>query len=814
MRRHAKAATAGLTQRQATGLGRLVRAGATARGGSSSPKGSSAPAAGLFASLLALALTAMALLAAPASAAAPAISDTWVEGVAFAEATLKAEINPEGVATNFHFKYGTTVAYGSETAAAAVGSDSAKHNVGAAVGGLQPGTTYHYRVIATSSGGTSEGPDHTFTTYTHPVQDTECPNQVFRTGASAALPDCRAYELVSAPNKEGALIKEVSGVETFLPRVAAGGGVAAFPAFGTFKEAGPTGNAITDAFLARRGPNGWRNEQLDPPFDSGFEVNYDGVQAFTPDLGAMLTFAPEHSPIVPESSRGSANLVYRDNSTGAFHQVSVNLPANKGSSATGLEYQGVAADGSHVLFRSQKYQLNGEAGTAPYLYDWSAATGELTLIPGGHEVADQTSFARHDPLHVVSDDGSRIFFHGGFGGFSGIFVRIDGTTTQRVTESELAPGSGDGEFVFANAAGTVAYVKGAAGGGKLTTDATGISDLYRYEVGGEQLTDITLDPAEEGTGGAQVRAIFGAADDGSRVYFDAAGVLATGATAGEENLYVWSDDGTPKGKIDYITTGVGGLLSQWLMNSNYRDVAARVSPSGRYLTFQESTRSLTGYPNRGATEIYVYDAAAEKLSCASCNPSGAPASTGATSQSPAGISAPTHTPRNVTDSGHVFFSTEEALVPWDVNGRFDAYEYNSATGKVSLISTGTSGIESHFAEISADGTDALFTTSERLVGIDTDAANDVYDARVGGGIAAQNPTAPPIPCVAETCQNIPVPPNDATPASASFRGAGNPEAKKARRGCRARHRHAGKGKRKASHKRAKACRRANRGAGK
>jgi hypothetical protein len=45
----------------------------------------------------------------------------------------------------------------------------------------------------------------------------------------------------------------------------------------------------------------------------------------------------------------------------------------------------------------------------------------------------------------------------------------------------------------------------------------------------------------------------------------------------------------------------------------------------------------------------------------------------------------------------------------------------------------------------------FFTTRERLVGIDTDNLVDIYDARVGGGIPAQNP-APASSCQGEDCQ--------------------------------------------------------------
>ena len=133
--------------------------------------------------------------------AGPMIAAAWSQDVVYTEATLKAEINPEGSATTYHFEYGTSEAYGQETPELPVGSDSTTHTLTRFLEGLSPGTTYHYRVVATSSVATNEGPDHTFTTFEPFAPDTNCANQAFRGGASAGLPDCRAYEMVTPGRK-------------------------------------------------------------------------------------------------------------------------------------------------------------------------------------------------------------------------------------------------------------------------------------------------------------------------------------------------------------------------------------------------------------------------------------------------------------------------------------------------------------------------------------------------------------------------------------------------------------------------------------
>jgi hypothetical protein len=81
--------------------------------------------------------------------------------------TLNALVNPnEGGATTFHFDYGLTSAYGSNTPeSASVGSDSTFHQASQTITGLEPGTTYYYRIVATGPGGPYEGEEpQTFTT--------------------------------------------------------------------------------------------------------------------------------------------------------------------------------------------------------------------------------------------------------------------------------------------------------------------------------------------------------------------------------------------------------------------------------------------------------------------------------------------------------------------------------------------------------------------------------------------------------------------------------------------------------------------------
>ena len=108
------------------------------------------------------------LLSAVAVAASDASAPTAITGPVTAlgttTATVTGTVNPGGLTTSRYFEYGTTTNYGSKTASVGIGSGTANVDVSAALTSLLPGTTYHYRVVATNSTGTSRGADGIFTT--------------------------------------------------------------------------------------------------------------------------------------------------------------------------------------------------------------------------------------------------------------------------------------------------------------------------------------------------------------------------------------------------------------------------------------------------------------------------------------------------------------------------------------------------------------------------------------------------------------------------------------------------------------------------
>ena len=94
--------------------------------------------------------------------------NTYTESVTPTGATLTGGVYPNGLATTSFWQYGTSTAYGQQTAATSIGAGSAPVAVSTALTGLQSGTSYHYRLVAENSDGTSYGYDFTLATSTSP----------------------------------------------------------------------------------------------------------------------------------------------------------------------------------------------------------------------------------------------------------------------------------------------------------------------------------------------------------------------------------------------------------------------------------------------------------------------------------------------------------------------------------------------------------------------------------------------------------------------------------------------------------------------
>jgi hypothetical protein len=94
---------------------------------------------------------------------APSIQTNPATGVDRSDATFNGTL-AAGATTSLSFQYGTSTAYGSQSPTVTAPSSGGSTPVSAALTGLVPGTTYHYRLVATNSAGTTDGADQSFTT--------------------------------------------------------------------------------------------------------------------------------------------------------------------------------------------------------------------------------------------------------------------------------------------------------------------------------------------------------------------------------------------------------------------------------------------------------------------------------------------------------------------------------------------------------------------------------------------------------------------------------------------------------------------------
>ena len=118
--------------------------------------------------VLGLALSLM-LPALARAADKPVVTTGAVANLTPSSVTLLGKVNPSGAATTYLFQYGPTTLYGAMTPAVAVGGGTATINVVANIAGLAPATTYHYRLVASNSKGTTRGADRTFRTKNQPL---------------------------------------------------------------------------------------------------------------------------------------------------------------------------------------------------------------------------------------------------------------------------------------------------------------------------------------------------------------------------------------------------------------------------------------------------------------------------------------------------------------------------------------------------------------------------------------------------------------------------------------------------------------------
>lgn len=641
-------------------------------------------------------------------------------------------------------------------------------------------------------------------------------------GASGgALPDLRGYELVSPPEKNAGDVM----AHPARTRAAVDGDAVVFSSLTSFGDA--HGMNIVAEYVSQRdakiGTNGWATHAILPKLDpfsvnnvsvAGYNTTYEGEFADDLSRGILRT----GTNLSGDPNLGTiANLYLRTDmlSLGTGSYLTVTSCAICVSPFTRDQQSGFAGfadatpDFGQIIFESSLNLVPEASGDSVKLYEWDHGTVRLAgILPsalgGGMaptSVAGTGARAISNyTLRTISDDGRRIFFTDnsssfGFGRSGDLYMRLDHASTVRIDASERTeclgqdpcPGSASSRFETASADGTKAFFTSSE---SLTdSDTNAGPDLYMYDStlpdeDPHNLTLISLDSKGSDLPGLTT-GVLGASADGSYVYFFHGSQLVPEGPAvdGHDGLYVWHD-----GALRYIDTLVGGSFDQEpnSLGTSYglSLLRSRVSPDGRHLLFSVQ-------PD-GPAALYLYEYGIESPTCVSCDPNDASAITDAafTMRTAVGASQPTsHLNHALSEDGrYVFFTTRDRLVREDQNGKLDVYEYDSAARQTHLLSTGTDASDSFFLDASADGRDVFFVTRERLLGWDKDAAYDLYDARVGGGLPEPPPT--PSECGDDACQGaLAGAPGAVKPLTSGFfkgndnvRSAHKPKAKKCARG--------------------------------
>jgi hypothetical protein len=778
----------------------------------------------------------------------PQVVEEFAGPVGRSAATLNVSLNPSGFATTYHFEWGTQEDYEKGEYGARIPADfdpfaglgTSPVRVTASLSGLQEATRYHFRLLATNSAGTTVGPD-----------------QEFATLNAAGLPDHRGVELVSPADK-----RPVGNVENFAfnqvnYQVAESGEAASYLLLNGLGDTLAGGNTV---YSASRSTGGWASAEVSPPSlisheGSGEASGVGNIRYFSPEdlkCGIVESF----NPLTADTPRASVELgvfnLYRWNSSDATYTlITTRLPLNPGTDGYNFgafyEVAGASADCSRIFFRSpysffagasKVYEWdNGTLRDAAVLPDRSVPTGDLFSTESGGVAGQAPELAR--AKNTVSPDG-RLFFAAtsdeptvagvtpGDADKPAVFVRKSPTETvdaslptngaTRGAGYETASPDGSRVFFLANYG-----IAATSSSGPVNDDCSHISegmnngassracDLYEYNVGSSDLTDLSADTNFADANGATVQGVMAVSRDGSVVYFAARGQLVLGkgrtyaqnlAGAGFANVYR-----RQAGTLTYV----GSLANKDLGGSGTRgqalihpvsgaqaiagDWAAQTNGAGTYFLFA-SADNMTGTNPAEVDEAYLFSAATGATECVSCPRDGsapharigeevvghAGAALAAMGNEYAGVA--NYTPVSLSEDGRVIFASEDALAPGAVEGHGKTFGtalhhisaennlYEWHRGQVSLLTTG------RFEMIGMggpDGRDVFLRTYEQLDSHDFDFNSDLYDFRSFGGFAP--PPKPQTPCDpdADQCQPPPTQvPGAPSPETSGQPMAGNP----------------------------------------
>lgn len=471
-----------------------------------------------------------------------------------------------------------------------------------------------------------------------PAARAACPNEALREQQhSTFLPDCRAYEMVSPPEKNG------GGVMTGSSKmpVAADGSAAMFRSLTAFGDASGMGVAVE--YLAERssagnpGDNGWTTHAITPaqePVNAAWVTMYyePGYLLASPDLSAGVLWARNltEDPFVQKVANLYARTDLRSQGAGTYtlmspcslcEATSTPLPpiekvGGDEDGGSGIpRLAGASSDMSSVLFESTLALAPGSNAQAVYpgairnAYESDHGVTRLVSVipPSGNECIDpecvapsggavagtgEYLFEEHSiNRHPLSADGTRAIFTanqvkypcpaGTINDCGELYLRELGSQPNRtikINASERSTPEAPQRATFWDASTDLARIFFTSGE-QLTETAGG--GLYMFEPqapAGHRLTLI----------GPSAERVYGVSEDGHYVYFTASTQLVAGEPAlasGASGIYLWDDgpDAPAGGELRYI----GELrYAQWSEESEFRRFEeARVSPDGQHLLF-------------------------------------------------------------------------------------------------------------------------------------------------------------------------------------------------------------------------------------
>ncbi|WP_445150275.1 hypothetical protein [Baekduia sp. Peel2402] len=601
--------------------------------------------------------------------AAPNVQTGAAAAVTAGSAELNGTIDTYGGQTTYHFEYGTTTAYGNRAPAgseAPAGSSRTPRVVSRPVTGLQPGTTYHYRLVASNAAGTTEGSDRTFTT-------------------TATNPPARGYEQVTPVDKKGGVVNSKLGFQAATDGSAVSYTLAAAP------TDSPSAVIFT-RYLSRRGSDDWlRWTPMDPPLSVPRNITEVVTQAISSDFSHALVVS--NRVLAPGAEQGSGNIYVVDVRTGDYTLIG-SAPGWRAYllmstiQAENMFLAG-APDFSWITFMSPRSLLPGAPTEA--MYRWSR-TGGLTLQSSSTASIRRPDTGNELTSRYVSDDGN-IMFYDLEDGDGAVHRHVLGGATTPVSVAEAGGDVPQGTVVAAKLDGVsrdgrYAIIRTEQ---RLTADnPPSLNNRWMYRVD-MQSGDVEFigQPFSTSAG-----AVYAVGDDANTVFF--------AADAGGSQS--WRD-----GVTHTFTTSS-------LIFSLDAGIQRFASPDGRYLAYVDSQ----------VPSVHLYDAEAQTDVCVSCPSDGG--SGGRDFGLPLGTrTVSNRVPAVVNNDGLMFFDTAARLVPADHNGSRDVYSYQD--GKLSLISPGEGNFTARFADATPDGSIMYFTTDQSLVGQDNDGEIDVYSFR-------------------------------------------------------------------------------------